>query len=92
MSRQTPRKAWGSGRIAVLARLDTIRSELGQGFPLTVIYDRHKTAIGIGYPSFCKLIERYAGDANPAAALGREDGVNLAHRFSHAASVPGSSR
>jgi hypothetical protein len=63
MSKQTPRKAWGSGRIAVLARLDTIRSELGQGLPLTVIYDRHKAVIGVGYPSFCKLIERYAGDA-----------------------------
>jgi hypothetical protein len=63
MSNGKARKAWGSGRIAVLARLDTIRSELGQGLPLTAIYDRHKAAIGIGYPSFCKLIERYAGDA-----------------------------
>jgi hypothetical protein len=63
MSKATPPKAWGSGRIAVLARLDTIRSELAQGLPLTVIYDRHKAALGIGYPAFCKHVETYAGDA-----------------------------
>jgi hypothetical protein len=63
MNNGTPRKPWGSGRIAVLARLDTIRSELGQGLPMTVIYARHKAAVAIGYPSFCKLIDRYAGDA-----------------------------
>jgi hypothetical protein len=78
MSKQTPRKAWGSGRIAVLGRLDTIRSELSQGLPLTVIYDRHKTAIGIGYPSFCKLIERYAGDAKlTPRLLGSPTGIRV---------------
>jgi hypothetical protein len=75
MSKETSRKAWGSGRIAVLARLDTIRSELGHGLPLTAIYNRHKAAIGIGYPSFCKLIDRYAGDAKlvPRRASPRAD-------------------
>ena len=63
MSEDKPRKAWGAGRVALVARLDTIRSEMGQGLPLTAIYDRHRAALGIGYQSFCKLIARYAGDA-----------------------------
>ena len=35
MSDDIPRKAWGAGRVALVARLDTIRSEMGQGLPLT---------------------------------------------------------
>jgi hypothetical protein len=67
--RQTPASRplnWGAGRIAFIARFESIRSELGQGLPLTVIYDRHKAALGIGYPSFCKLVARYADDAKLA--------------------------
>jgi len=63
MSDDKPRQAWGAGRVALVARLDTIRSEMGQGLPLTAIYDRHRATLGIGYQSFCKLIARYAGDA-----------------------------
>ena len=58
-----------------MARLDTIRSEMGQGLPLTAIYDRHRAALGIGYQSFCKLIAGYAGDAklSPRYAAPRSD-------------------
>jgi hypothetical protein len=42
MSDDKPRKAWGAGRVALVARLDTIRSEMGQDLPLTAIYDRHR--------------------------------------------------
>jgi hypothetical protein len=59
-------KPWGTGRIAFVARLEAIRSELRQGLPLTVIYDRHKAALRIGYASFCKLVARYADDAKLA--------------------------
>lgn len=69
MSNETPRKSWGSGRVAFVARLPTIRSEMGQGLPLTAIYARHQTALGIGYQSFCKLVTRYAGDAKLGASL-----------------------
>lgn len=57
------RKAWGSGRIAFIARLQTIKAEMQQGIPLTTIHTRHQMALGIGYQSFCKLVARYANDA-----------------------------
>ena len=45
-----------------MARLDLIRADLAQGVPLTGIYEQHRTALGIGYPSFVKLVGRYADD------------------------------
>jgi len=59
----TPR--WGAGRVAFVARLDTIRSEIAQGFTLRAIYERHETALGIGYSAFCKLVLRHADAARP---------------------------
>ena len=67
------RKPWGAGRVVFFARLDAIRSELSQGYPLTTIYDRHQVALQIGYRSFCKLVSRYAEDAklSPCRGLSR---------------------
>lgn len=62
MNDAAPRKSWGAGRVAFMARLDTIRSEITQGVPLTGIYEQHRAALGIGYPSFVKLVGRYADD------------------------------
>jgi hypothetical protein len=63
MRDEPPRKSWGAGRVIFMARLDRIRSEIGEGYPLTAIFDRHRAVLGIGYRSFCKLVNRYAGDA-----------------------------
>lgn len=66
MADQRPSKpSWGTGRIAFVSRLDTIRAEIGQALPLTAVYDRHKAALGISYSGFCKLVARYADDAKP---------------------------
>jgi hypothetical protein len=56
---------WGAGRVAFVARLSTIRSELEQGLTLLAIYERHRAALGIGYSAFCKLVLRHADDAKP---------------------------
>jgi hypothetical protein len=58
-----------------VARLDMIRSEMGQVLPLTAIYARHRAALGIGYQSFCKLIARYAGDAKLSIDIHAMDGM-----------------
>ena len=60
-----PPKAWGIGRVAFFARIDTIRAELAQGWPLTAVYARHREALGIGYWGFCRLVARHAADARP---------------------------
>lgn len=65
------RKSWGAGRVAFIARLDKIKGELAQGLPLTTIYANHQAALGIGYPSFCKLVNRYAPDAKLATRRSR---------------------
>lgn len=64
MTDQTKKK-WGAGRIPFVARLDTIRSEIAQGLPLTTIHERHRDALGVGYSAFCKLVSRHAQDAKP---------------------------
>jgi hypothetical protein len=63
MGDEGSRKSWGAGRVVFFARLEAIRSELSQGYPLTTIYDRHQAALQIGYRSFCKLVSRYGEDS-----------------------------
>jgi len=69
-----PPKAWGVGRVAFFARIDTIRAELAQGWPLTVVYARHKEALGIGYCGFCRLVVRHAADARLVPIRAVNDG------------------
>lgn len=65
MANEQSPPSWGKGRTVFVSRLETIRSEIGEGLLLTTIYDRHKAALGIGYKGFCKLVARYADDAKP---------------------------
>src|SRR5580692_10752779 len=58
-------KSWGVGRVAFFARIDEIRTELAQGWPLTAIYARHKSALGISYGGFWRLVVRHAADSRP---------------------------
>jgi len=53
------------GRVAFLARIDTIRAELAQGWSLKTVHARHKDALGIGYQTFWRLVVRHAADARP---------------------------
>ena len=82
---QSHKPSWGTGRVAFVALLDTIRSQIGQGLPLTTIYDRHKTALGISYSGFCKLVARYADDAKP---LKRHPAAVVANTLSPAPAPP----
>ena len=63
-----PKPSWGASRTAFVSLLDTIRAEIGQGLLLATIHDRHKSALGISYSGFCKLVARYADDAKPLKA------------------------
>ena len=70
-----PPKAWGVGRVAFLARIDSIRAELAQGWSLTAVYARHKDALGIGYQAFWRLVVRHAADARPAPGRAVNEGA-----------------
>ena len=84
MNDKTSRKGWGAARVAFVARLETIKAEIRQCHPLTTIYDRHRAVLGISYPSFCRLVTRYAGDArlNSRPASRHEEAPNPAPRAS----------
>jgi hypothetical protein len=62
---ETARAPWGVGRIALFARLDAITSDLAAGWPMTAIYKRHMTGLGISYSAFRKLVRRHANDVRP---------------------------
>jgi len=51
--------------VAFLARIDTIRAELAEGWPMTTVYGHHKDALGLGYSAFRRLVARHAADARP---------------------------
>jgi hypothetical protein len=59
MARQTK----GAGRPAFVMMLDEIKADLRRGIFVKDIFRKHQAVIGIGYPSFCKLVARYAADA-----------------------------
>ena len=65
VSGKPSRVPWGTGRIALLARLDAITLDLAAGWPMTAIYKRHMAGLGISYSGFCKLVRRHATEARP---------------------------
>jgi len=77
------------GRVAFLARIDTIRTELAQGWSLTAVHARHKDALGICYQAFCRLVARHASDARPAAVRAVNEEAKSDRQASARAAGPG---
>jgi hypothetical protein len=65
MTERPSKKPRGRGRVAFIARLDVIRSEIANGEFLVAIHAKHQAALGITYSAFRKLVQRYAEDAKP---------------------------
>lgn len=53
------RRAYGHGRVALIALLDPIRDAVERGHPLGEIYREHQVALGVTYAQFAKLLRRY---------------------------------
>lgn len=75
---ETPKgKVRGLGRVAFIANLAAIKSELAEGWTAKSIYDRHadKLAGKISYPQFVRYVRTlrtpppYANPPGPAAAV-----------------------
>ena len=82
------RTAWGAGRVAFLARLDKIKADLASGVPLKAIYAKHQAGLGIAYPTFCRLVNRYAADAKPTVQTPAPRKPRYATRSSPAPAQP----
>lgn len=59
MEKPPGKKHRGVGRVAFLARIETIQAEIEQGWPLTAIYERHQGALGITYSQFARYVRHY---------------------------------
>lgn len=50
----------GAGRVSFLARIEQVRSEVNEGWPLVAIFDRHKADLGVlSYSQFTRYVKRY---------------------------------
>ena len=56
-----PKSRRFEGRVAFLAQLPAIRSEVERGVSLKSIYDTRKAMLGIGYRYFHQLVARHFG-------------------------------
>ncbi|MFT4080216.1 hypothetical protein [Rhodomicrobium sp.] len=61
---EKPRAKWGDGRIAFTALLPEIAGELTRKAPMSRIYAKHKTRLGISYRQFIRLVREYRHQAS----------------------------
>jgi hypothetical protein len=57
----------GAGRVAFLARLDSIRKMVEAGYPVISIYEQYGEGIGISYSQFARYVVRYVQPPTPRA-------------------------
>ncbi|ADP72048.1 hypothetical protein Rvan_2840 [Rhodomicrobium vannielii ATCC 17100] len=67
---EKPRAKWGDGRIAFTALLPEIAGELTRKAPMSRIYAKHKTRLGVSYRQFIRLVREYRDQASDAAPVG----------------------
>lgn len=53
---QPEKRRKGEGRALFLARVDVIRTEVQQGWPVKTIYERHKSDLYMSYPQFWRYV------------------------------------
>ena len=85
----------GAGRVAFLAHLAELKSEIGAGWSFAAVYENHKGKLsGLKYSQFCRYVGRYvtggvrAAASRPAAPVWAPVQVTGSALSSPAASVP----
>ena len=71
MGDRAGRAAWGAGRVAFLARLETISREMREGHSLTTIFERHRLAADRARAA-AELKQRHLDHARRLAAFHRK--------------------
>ncbi|MCT2388848.1 TraK family protein [Erwinia pyrifoliae] len=59
---KTASSDYGAGRVAFIAHLDAIKNELDQGWPMTVVYSKFETEIGVSYHQFRRYVKKFLVD------------------------------
>jgi len=49
----------GAGRVAFLARKDSIQKMMREGYPALVIHEKYKDELGISYSQFLRYVKTY---------------------------------
>lgn len=83
-----PVRHWGAGRVVFLTILETVRRDVKQGYPLTVIYRRHAAKLGVSYASFARYVQRYITQADNRESRRRAAKRDAALPSSQAAPSP----
>jgi hypothetical protein len=48
----------GVGRVAFIAHLETITTQLDAGWPIKAVYERHATALNMSYAQFARYVDQ----------------------------------
>jgi hypothetical protein len=51
--------SWGYGRIQFLEKFDLIKKSIDDGWPVSMIYRKHKKDVHITYAQFCKYVNKF---------------------------------
>jgi hypothetical protein len=55
----------GTGRVASLAHLETIRKEVEAGWTMQAVYDTYGPKLGITYSQFIRYVSRFVKEKTP---------------------------
>jgi hypothetical protein len=64
------RQSWGVGRAAFLAHAAAICAEIDQGWPMTIVYQKFKDRVGLGYRQFIRHVKAHQYNQKKAAQKG----------------------
>jgi hypothetical protein len=53
------KKYRGDGRVSFLAHLESIKTEIQEGWSIQAVYQRHSGQLDISYPQFVRYVRRY---------------------------------
>ena len=70
MAEQQPvKRRKGDRRALFLARIDAIRTELQQGWPVKTVYSRHASKLDMSYPQFWRYVSSLILARDPKESL-----------------------
>ena len=66
----------GTGRVASLAHLEAIRTEVEAGWTMQAVYDTHGPKLGITYSQFIRYVSRFVKEKTPGRQEPKQEPSN----------------